>query len=114
MPAIHTAICHACHASIYKAYNLSNPTCMICWCVDPWGPISKHTAHMISHRSYVLPCPSAVHRLHVSLVTPGQGSMGAMAGLGAVAGLAAAGVAGKRASKGRTSMPLACLEARGF
>ena len=33
--------------------------------------------------------------------------MGAMAGLGAVAGLAAAGVAGKRASKGRTSMQLA-------
>ena len=32
--------------------------------------------------------------------------MGAMAGFGAVAGLAAAGVAGKRASKGRTSMPL--------
>ena len=37
---------------------------------------------------------------------PAQGSMGAMAGLGAVAGLAAAGVAGQRASKGRTSMQL--------
>ena len=32
--------------------------------------------------------------------------MGAMAGLGAVAGLAAAGIAGQRASKGRTSMQL--------
>ena len=32
--------------------------------------------------------------------------MGAMAGLGAVAGLAAAGVAGQRASKSRTSMRL--------
>ena len=35
--------------------------------------------------------------------------MGAMAGLGAVAGLAAAGVAGQRASKGRTSMRLGPL-----
>ena len=38
--------------------------------------------------------------------------MGAMAGLGAVAGLAAAGVAGKRASKGRTSMRLAATAAQ--
>eukprot|EP00439_Symbiodinium_sp_Y106_P076489 s219_g15.t1 len=38
------------------------------------------------------------------------GSMGAMAGLGAVAGLAAAGVAGQRASKGRTSMQLALYD----
>ncbi|CAE7794929.1 gapA, partial [Symbiodinium sp. CCMP2456] len=43
-----------------------------------------------------------------------QGSMGAMAGLGAVAGLAAAGVAGQRASKGRTSMQAVGVGINGF
>ena len=40
--------------------------------------------------------------------------VGAMAGLGAVAGLAAAGVAGKRASKGRTSMQAVGVGINGF
>ncbi|CAE7909642.1 GAPC1, partial [Symbiodinium sp. KB8] len=40
--------------------------------------------------------------------------VGAMAGLGAVAGLAAAGVAGKRASKGRTSLQAVGVGINGF
>ena len=40
--------------------------------------------------------------------------VGAMAGLGAVVGLAAAGVAGKRASKGRTSMQAVGVGINGF
>ena len=41
-------------------------------------------------------------------------SMGAMAGVGAVAGLAVAGVAGRRASKNRTSMQAVGVGINGF